>query len=165
MLFSWLFYPKRLTTSLLRSVSQTPTMKPQQKPLRTWPTPSHTPGLWERTPPAMKWSWWRFSRWVTTDRVRHRETSEVFLKLKRVNLVLVIYCHFWTLKNDCVFFQRIHYRSNGVFSMKTHTFIYQMKCKMNIKYSQDIDEVRNNDFYCKYSCCSKNLSLKRKPIV
>jgi len=46
-----------------------------------------------------------------------------------------------------------HYRSkvmghpdNLVFSMKTHTFIYQMKRK----YSQDIDKVRNNDFYCKY---------------
>jgi len=37
-----------------------------------------------------------------------------------------------------------------VFSMKTHTLIYQMNFKMNIKYSRDIDEVRNNDFYCKY---------------
>ena len=52
--------------------------------------------------------------------------------------------------------QNIHYRSkvwghpdNFVFSMKTHTFIYQMSCKMNRKYSQDIDEVRNNDFYLK----------------
>ena len=51
----------------------------------------------------------------------------------------------------------IHYRSkvwghpdNFVFSMKTHTFIYQMSCKMNRKYSQDIDKVRNNDFYLKY---------------
>jgi len=34
--------------------------------------------------------------------------------------------------------------------MKTHTFIYQMNCKMNIKYSQDIDKDRNNDFYLKY---------------
>jgi len=31
-----------------------------------------------------------------------------------------------------------------------HTFIHQIICKMNIKYSQDIDEVRNNDFYLKY---------------
>ena len=31
---------------------------------------------------------------------------------------------------------------NFMFSMKTH-------CKMNRKYSQDIDEVRNNDFYLK----------------
>src|SRR4029434_7746571 len=51
----------------------------------------------------------------------------------------------------------IHYRSkvwrhpdNFVFSMKTHTFIYQMSCKMNRKYSQDIDKVRNNDFSLKY---------------
>ena len=50
----------------------------------------------------------------------------------------------------------IHYRSkvwghpdNLMFSMKTHTFIHQMSCKMNRKYSQDIDEVRNNDFYLK----------------
>jgi len=42
----------------------------------------------------------------------------------------------------------VHYRSkvwdhpdNFVSSMKNHTFIYQM----NIKYSQDIDKVRNND--------------------
>jgi len=48
---------------------------------------------------------------------------------------------------------RVHYRSevwghpdNLVFSMKTHTLIYQM----NIKYSQDIEKVRNNDFYLKY---------------
>jgi len=34
--------------------------------------------------------------------------------------------------------------------MKTHTFIYQMNYKMNIKYSQDIDKVRNTDFYFKY---------------
>ena len=33
--------------------------------------------------------------------------------------------------------------------MKTHTFIHQMSCKMNRKYSQDIEEVRNNDFYLK----------------
>ena len=50
----------------------------------------------------------------------------------------------------------IHYRSkvwgqpdNFMFSMKTHTLIHQMSCKINIKYSQDIDEVRNNDFYFK----------------
>jgi len=34
--------------------------------------------------------------------------------------------------------------------MKTLTFIYQVNWKMNIKYSQDIDNVINNDFYCKY---------------
>jgi len=34
--------------------------------------------------------------------------------------------------------------------MKTLTFIYQMKCKINIKSSQDIDEVINKDFYFKY---------------
>jgi len=51
----------------------------------------------------------------------------------------------------------IHYRSkvwdhpdNFVFSMKTHTFIFQMSCKMYRKYSQDIDKVRNNDLYLKY---------------
>jgi len=43
---------------------------------------------------------------------------------------------------------------NVAFSMKTLTFIGQMNCKMNIKYSQDIDTVRNNDFYCKYECSS-----------
>ena len=53
--------------------------------------------------------------------------------------------------------QYIHYRSkvwghpdNCLFSMKTHTFVYQMSCKMNRKYSHDIDKVRNNDFYLKY---------------
>jgi len=46
----------------------------------------------------------------------------------------------------------IHYRSkvwghpdNFVFSMRTHTFIYQMSCKMYRKCSQDIDKVGNND--------------------
>ena len=46
----------------------------------------------------------------------------------------------------------LHYRSkvwghpdNVMFSMKSHAFIYQM----NRKYSQDIDMVRNNDFYFK----------------
>ena len=29
------------------------------------------------------------------------------------------------------------------------SFIHQMSCEMNRKYSQDIDEVRNNDFYLK----------------
>jgi len=45
----------------------------------------------------------------------------------------------------------IHYRSkvwghpdNFVLSMKTHNFIYQMNCKMNRKYTQDIDKVKNN---------------------
>jgi len=33
-----------------------------------------------------------------------------------------------------------------VTSMNTHTFIYQM----NINYSPDVDEVINNDLYCKY---------------
>jgi len=37
-----------------------------------------------------------------------------------------------------------------VFSMKTHSFIYQFNCKISIKCSQDIDKVINNDFYCKY---------------
>ena len=60
----------------------------------------------------------------------------------------------------------IHYHSkvwdhpdNFMFSMRTHTFIHQMSCKMNIKYSQDIDDVRNNYFYLKYKFCpfrSKN---------
>jgi len=36
------------------------------------------------------------------------------------------------------------------FPFKLTLFIYQMNCKMNIKYSQDIDKVINNDFYCKY---------------
>jgi len=39
---------------------------------------------------------------------------------------------------------------NSVFSMKTLTFICQINFKMNIKFSQDIEEVINNDFYCKY---------------
>ena len=38
---------------------------------------------------------------------------------------------------------------NFMFSMKIHTFIHQMSRKMNRKYSQDIDEVRNNNFYFK----------------
>jgi len=29
--------------------------------------------------------------------------------------------------------------------MKTHTLIYQMNCKMNLKYSQHIDKVIHND--------------------
>jgi len=37
-------------------------------------------------------------------------------------------------------------RTISCFSMKTHTFIYQM----NLKYSQDIQKVRNNDFNLKY---------------
>jgi len=37
-----------------------------------------------------------------------------------------------------------------VFSMKTHTFIHQINSKMNIKSSQDVDEVINNDFNGKY---------------
>jgi len=51
----------------------------------------------------------------------------------------------------------VHYRSkvgghpeNLVFSVKTHTFIYQMNFKMNRKYSQVIDKVINKDFYLKY---------------
>ena len=47
----------------------------------------------------------------------------------------------------------IHYRSkvwghpdNFMFFMKTQTFIHQMSCKINRKYSQDIDKVRNNCF-------------------
>ena len=36
---------------------------------------------------------------------------------------------------------------NVMFSMKTHTFIHLMSYKINRKYSQDIDKVRNNDFY------------------
>jgi len=50
----------------------------------------------------------------------------------------------------------LHYRSkvwghtdNLIFSIKTHTFIYEMNCKMNIKYSQDIGKVKNNDFLFK----------------
>ena len=37
---------------------------------------------------------------------------------------------------------------NFMFSMKTHTLIHQMSCKMNRKYSQDIAEVFiwNNNF-------------------
>jgi len=38
---------------------------------------------------------------------------------------------------------------NFVFSMKTHNFIHQINYNMNIKSSQDMDEVKNNDFYCK----------------
>ena len=53
---------------------------------------------------------------------------------------------------------------NSMFSMKTHTFIHQMSCKMNRKYSPDIDEVRNNNnfvlqtFDKEFSICS-NYSL------
>jgi len=51
----------------------------------------------------------------------------------------------------------VYYRSkvwghpdNLKFSMKTHTFIFQINFRIKIKYSKDIDEVINNDFYCKY---------------
>ena len=37
-------------------------------------------------------------------------------------------------------------QTNFMFSMKSHTFIHQMSCKINRKYSQDIDEVRKNEF-------------------
>ena len=43
-----------------------------------------------------------------------------------------------------------------MFSMKTHTCIHQMSCKMNRKYSQDIDEVRNNDFVLQTLLSSNN---------
>jgi len=42
------------------------------------------------------------------------------------------------------------YTDTVVFSMRTHTFIYQINCKMNRKYSQDIDKVKNNDFNFNY---------------
>src|SRR4029434_2397474 len=65
--------------------------------------------------------------------------------------------------------KHIHYRSkvwghpdNFVFSMKTHTFMYQMSCKMNSKYSQDIDKVRNNDFYLKFLFCSSNFAFVKE---
>jgi len=52
---------------------------------------------------------------------------------------------------------QIHYRlkvwghpENVLFSMNTLTFIHQINFKINLKYSQDIDKVRNNDFYCIY---------------
>jgi len=38
---------------------------------------------------------------------------------------------------------------NVVFSMKTH-FYLSNEYKMNIKSSQDFEEVMNNDVYCKY---------------
>ena len=60
----------------------------------------------------------------------------------------------------------VHYRSkvwghpdNFMFSMKTHTFIHQMSCKINRKYSQDIEEVRNkikNNFVLQTLLSSKN---------
>ena len=47
----------------------------------------------------------------------------------------------------------LHYRSkvwghpdNFMVSTRTHTFIHEMSYKMNRKYSQDIDKVRNKDF-------------------
>lgn len=45
--------------------------------------------------------------------------------------------------------------------MKTHTFIDQISCKMNRKYSEDIDKIRSNDFYLKYEFCSSNLLLSK----
>ena len=56
------------------------------------------------------------------------------------------------LRQKAIIIRNVHYRSkvwgdNFMFSMKT--FIHQMSCKMNRKYSQDIDEVENNDFYLK----------------
>jgi len=46
--------------------------------------------------------------------------------------------------------QKFGLTDNLVFSIKTHTFIYQINFKMNIKSSQDIDEVIYHDYYCKY---------------
>jgi len=40
--------------------------------------------------------------------------------------------------------------------------MFQMNFKMNIKYCQDIDNNRNNDFYLKYTFCSSNFKLKGK---
>jgi len=81
-------------------------------------------------------------------------------------LYIYIYIHIYTFIYiyKCIYIYRYiyisiytHYCSkvwchpdNLVFSMKTHTFIYQINCKINIKSSQDIDEVINNDCYCKY---------------
>jgi len=79
-------------------------------------------------------------------------TGPIWTKLSS-NIILRTMWSLWNGKKVLA----IHHRSkvwghpdNFVFSMKTHTFIYQMSCKMNIKCSQDIDKVRNNDFYLKY---------------
>jgi len=67
-----------------------------------------------------------------------------------------------------VHYENIHHRSkvwghpdSFVFSMKTHTFIYQL----NRKYSKDINKVRNNDFYFKNVFCSSNFKLKGRLIA
>ena len=77
-----------------------------------------------------------------------------------LNTIIVLAHSMWHIKSVCCNLASfsilkvcfIHYCSNvcghpDKFSMKT--FIHQMSCKMNKKYSQDIDEVRNNVFYLK----------------
>lgn len=48
----------------------------------------------------------------------------------------------------------VHYHSNvwghpgnSVFSVKSHTFIHHISCKMNEKYRKDINKVKNNDIW------------------
>jgi len=56
----------------------------------------------------------------------------------------------WVFANYLKNYATVQKFDNFVFSMKTLTFISQINCKMNRKYSQDIGKVRNNDYYFKY---------------
>jgi len=49
-----------------------------------------------------------------------------------------------------IYLSTLPFKSLGSPRQFRDTFIYQINCKMNRKYRQNIDEVRNNDFYFKY---------------
>lgn len=40
-------------------------------------------------------------------------------------------------------------KENSTFSMKSHTFTHQIRCKINRKCSQKMNKLRNNDFCMK----------------
>jgi len=95
----------------------------------------------------------------SVNRERRNEDSQsklpltiLFFKRRKV-LTLLLRELFHTRFNEARLLY-VHYGSevwghpeNLVFPMKTHTFIYQINCKINIKYSQDRDEVIHHDLY------------------
>jgi len=77
---------------------------------------------------------------------------------------IILFVLFFNCLLHVMFCMFLHYRSkcwghpdNLVFPMKTHTFIYQMNCKIITKYSQDIHKVRHNDFFILNIFYSSNL--------
>jgi len=72
--------------------------------------------------------------------------SYVFHRVLMFNMFYIL--HFKSNIHYCL--QVWGHTDNFVFSMKTPTFIYQINCKMNRKYSQDIDMVRKNYSSLKY---------------